>query len=80
KYHSETEILNKWIHAINTRLKFDRLLTNSMRYGKKALKVETVLQTWSGTLQNEDNLPDNWIRKSEVLVGMAPRHPPGRNR
>ncbi|KAG1853362.1 ribonuclease H-like protein, partial [Suillus subluteus] len=80
KYHCETEILNRWIHAINLRLKFDRLLTDSMRYGKKALRTETVLQTWSGTLQNEDNLRDNWIQKSEVLVGMALRRPPGRNR
>jgi len=79
KFHSETEIYNRWIHTINMRLKFDRLLTDSMRYGKKALKVETVLKTWSGILLNEDNLPENWVHKSGVLVGMAPRRPTGRN-
>lgn len=80
KFHSENEIYNRWVHAINTRLKFDRLLTDSMRYGKKALKTETVLKTWSGVLLNEENLPDNWVHKSGVLVGMAPRRPPGRLR
>lgn len=80
KYHSENEIYNKWLHAINMRLKFDRLLTDSMRYGKKALKIDSVLKTWSGLLKNEDNLPDNWIRHAGVLVGMTPRPPPGRLR
>lgn len=80
KFHSETEIYNRWLHAINTRLKFDRLLTDSKRYGKKALKVETVLKTWSGLLLHEENLPDNWVHNAGVLVGMAPRCPPGRNR
>ncbi|KAG1861731.1 hypothetical protein DFJ58DRAFT_657208, partial [Suillus subalutaceus] len=61
KFHSETEIHNRWIHAINMRLKFDWLLTDSMRYGNKAIKIDTVLKTWSGLLKDEDNLPDNWI-------------------
>ncbi|KAG1882495.1 hypothetical protein F4604DRAFT_1879514 [Suillus subluteus] len=80
KFHSKTEIYNRWVHAINIRLKFNHLLTNSMRYRKKALKVETVLKTWSGILLNEENLLDNWVHKSGVLVGMVPHHPLGRNR
>ncbi|KAG1853775.1 hypothetical protein C8R48DRAFT_749589 [Suillus tomentosus] len=80
KYHSENEIYNKWMHAINMRLKFDRLLTDSMRYGKRASKIDTVLKTWSGLLKDEDNLPDNWIRHAGILVGMTPRPPPGRLR
>ncbi|KAG1760574.1 ribonuclease H-like protein [Suillus occidentalis] len=80
KFHSDPEILNRWIHAINMRLKFDRLLTDSKRYGKKAIKIDTVIKTWSGLLMNEDSLPDNWIRHTEVLVGMTPHRPPGRNR
>ncbi|KAG1864352.1 hypothetical protein F4604DRAFT_1517302, partial [Suillus subluteus] len=63
-------IFNRWVHAINMRLKFDRLLTDSMRYGKKAIKIDTVLQTWSGLLNNEDSLLDNWIQQAGVLVGM----------
>ncbi|KAG1773495.1 ribonuclease H-like protein [Suillus occidentalis] len=80
KYHSDPEILNRWIHAINMRLKFDRLLTDSKRYGKKAIKIDTVLKTWSSLLKDEDNLPDNWIHQKGVLVGMTSRRPPGRTR
>ncbi|KAG1734359.1 hypothetical protein EDD22DRAFT_982468 [Suillus occidentalis] len=47
---------------------------------EKALKVKTVLKTWSSVLLNEDNLLDNWVHNSEVLVGMVSDHPPGRNR
>ncbi|KAG0702107.1 hypothetical protein DFH29DRAFT_755173, partial [Suillus ampliporus] len=70
KYHSQTEVYNRWINAINTRLKFDQLLADPMRYGRKAIKADNVLKTWSGILHNEENLPDNWIRQSGVLVGM----------
>ncbi|KIO07040.1 hypothetical protein M404DRAFT_137520 [Pisolithus tinctorius Marx 270] len=74
------EIHNKWVNAINLRLKFDRLQTDIKRYGNKAIKQDTVLKTWRGTLLNETNLPDNWIWKSGVLVGITPRRPPGRGR
>ncbi|KIN92832.1 hypothetical protein M404DRAFT_172482, partial [Pisolithus tinctorius Marx 270] len=74
------EIHNKWVHAINLRLKFDRLQTDVKRYGSKAIKQDVVLKTWSGILLNENNLPNNWIWKSGVLVGITPRRPPGRGR
>ncbi|KIN94514.1 hypothetical protein M404DRAFT_939893, partial [Pisolithus tinctorius Marx 270] len=75
------EIHNKWVHTINLRLKFDRLQTDAKRYGNKAIKQETILKTWRGTLLNEENLPNfNWIWKSGVLVGITPRRPPGRGR
>lgn len=69
---SENAIANKWIYRMNTRLTTDRLCTDR-RYGTKALKPETVLQTWSGTLLAEENLPENWLRQSGVLVGISPR-------
>ncbi|KAG1760804.1 hypothetical protein EDD22DRAFT_780618 [Suillus occidentalis] len=80
KFHSETEVYNRWVHTMNTRLKFDHLLTDSSRYSSKALKIDTVLKTWSGVLKNKEHLPDNWVHKSEVLVDMAPCRPPGWNR
>ncbi|KAG1879901.1 hypothetical protein F4604DRAFT_1579066 [Suillus subluteus] len=80
KHHSSTEIYNRWIHAMNMRLKFDKLLTNSKRYGKKAIQAEKVLKTWSGLLLNEDGLPDNWVHLSGVLVSMVPCHPLGRKK
>ncbi|KAJ7506311.1 hypothetical protein B0H11DRAFT_1707133 [Mycena galericulata] len=87
---SNSEIHNKWLHAINERLKFDCILTNHSRYGKNvSIKPILVLQTWSSTLKNEEDLPENWLKEPKVLVGIEPmRSPPpsqpadrpGRNR
>ncbi|KAG2337475.1 hypothetical protein BDR05DRAFT_952620 [Suillus weaverae] len=67
KLAGDHETYNRWIHAMNMRLKFDRLLTNSKRYCKKAIQAEKVMKTWSGLLLNEDGLPDNWVHQSGVL-------------
>ncbi|KAJ7720332.1 hypothetical protein B0H16DRAFT_1793536 [Mycena metata] len=79
------EIHNKWLYAINLRLKFDRALTNHAKFGKQnSIKVSLVLQTWRATLMEEEKLPENWIREPRVLVGTEqqpsnpPSPPPGR--
>ncbi|PBL02836.1 hypothetical protein ARMGADRAFT_1110140, partial [Armillaria gallica] len=64
RWHTLQKIRNRWIEQINTRLKSDCAMTNAKRYGKKALKEDTVIQTWRNTLQN-DVLPDNWIREPD---------------
>ncbi|KAJ7144351.1 hypothetical protein C8R44DRAFT_602368, partial [Mycena epipterygia] len=69
---SESEIHNRWISAMNNMLKRDRLLTNQARFGSLAIKKQLVLETWSGTLLDEDSLPDDWIRSEGVLVGIRP--------
>jgi hypothetical protein len=43
--HTRAEMENKWLHCINTCLKMDRLQTDHLKYGKKAIKMATVLQT-----------------------------------
>jgi exonuclease III/ribonuclease HI len=78
--HSETEVHNRWVTMINRCLQLDMLMADRRRYGKTAIPVQTVLNTWSGTLKGEENLPANWIWQSGVLVGIASRRPPGRNR
>ncbi|RDB22910.1 hypothetical protein Hypma_009807 [Hypsizygus marmoreus] len=80
EFHTGIEIENLWWAAINKRLKMDKLFTDTSHYGKKAIQEKLVLHTWSGVLWNEDNLPDNRVRQSGVLVGMTSRRPPGRNR
>jgi ribonuclease HI len=80
KYHSETEIHNRWLAMINNRLSMDCLMTNKRRYGRKALKPKDVMLTWNGVLMDQENLPDNWLWQSGVLVGIRPKRPPGRNR
>ncbi|KAJ7729024.1 hypothetical protein B0H16DRAFT_1470217 [Mycena metata] len=64
------EMHNKWLYAINMRLKFDRALTNYAKFGKQnSINISLVLQTWRLTLMEEDKLPGNWIREPRVLVG-----------
>ena len=71
---SEREIIGRWTHAVNKRLTIDRALTN-----KRALPEKLVKSTWSGCLDNEEELPTDWYRLKEVLVGFFSLCPPRRN-
>ncbi|KAF9486993.1 hypothetical protein BDN71DRAFT_1552273 [Pleurotus eryngii] len=53
--------------TMNERLDLDRKMTQN-RYSKRATKTRVVLKTWRGVLQNEHELPKNWIDSSGVLV------------
>ncbi|KAF9037437.1 hypothetical protein BJ165DRAFT_1353537 [Panaeolus papilionaceus] len=70
KLHRKREIVTKWHSIINSRLKIDCLLTNRKKYGNKALSRGLVKDTWAGTLENEENLVEDWT-KPGVLVGIA---------
>ena len=48
------------------------------QYGSFATKKNLVLKTWSGTLKNENTLPDDWINMPGVLVGVEYRKQRGR--
>ncbi|KAJ7826941.1 hypothetical protein B0H13DRAFT_2241062 [Mycena leptocephala] len=78
--HSDSEIHNRWIACIKNRLKLDRRLTDTSRYRNRALNISTVLKTWGGVLMDYQNLPDNWIWQSGVLVGIGTFRSPGQNR
>ncbi|KAJ6571170.1 hypothetical protein B0H19DRAFT_847804, partial [Mycena capillaripes] len=70
---SDAEIHNRWVFRINQRLGRDCTLSNQARYDKQiSVKPALVLQTWSSMLQNEDKLPENWLRVPRVLVGIGP--------
>jgi len=77
---TQTEIHNKWVNIMNTHLKMDVILTNSYKYKCKATPFNKVLDTWKNILFNERKLPENWIKQTGVLVGIASLRPPGRNR
>lgn len=70
RWHNKQEITNKWTYAINLRLTMDRKSTHQ-RWKKRAAKVATVLNTWSGVLHDEKSLPDDWTDSAEVLVGTS---------
>ncbi|KAJ7241407.1 hypothetical protein C8J57DRAFT_1244659 [Mycena rebaudengoi] len=57
---------------MNDTLNRDKLLTNRAHFGSLAIKKQLVLNTWSGTLLDEDSLPDDWIKSKGVLVGIRP--------
>ena len=80
KSHSPHEIHNKWLQAINARLRMDSVQTNQKIFKDKALLAKTVLKTWEGCLKDNLHETRNWCGKTGVLVGIAPRRPPGRNR
>ncbi|KAF8960682.1 hypothetical protein BDZ97DRAFT_1665418 [Flammula alnicola] len=76
---TKAEVNKRWIKAINLRLEMDCRMTDS-KYEKKALAKGLVLDTWTGTLLNEDNLPQDWTRETGVLVGIRPQENDGRGR
>ncbi|KAK0431226.1 hypothetical protein EV421DRAFT_1720723, partial [Armillaria borealis] len=82
KWHKEDEICNVWFKIINQRLTLDWLAANPRKYSIKATKKTIVLKMWSGVLENEILLPEDWIHQRRVLVGMAPaqKRPRGRHR
>jgi len=78
KWPSAEQIEARWWSKINERLQLDRLMTNKLRFEKKAISPDLVLATWSGTLQDESNLPMNWLRQAGFLVSLSKR--PGRHK
>lgn len=70
--HTPTEIKNRWLSAINMRLRLDIAMTQN-RWGRGKIPKETVLRTWRHTLNHEAGLPEDWTSTScEVLVGIRP--------
>ncbi|KAJ6472421.1 hypothetical protein C8R45DRAFT_835894 [Mycena sanguinolenta] len=68
--HSETAIINKWLFNMNQRLQLDVTLANRPARGNRPrLGTRLVVDTWSGVLDDENNLPANWLRGTRVLVG-----------
>ncbi|KAJ7286769.1 hypothetical protein C8J57DRAFT_1048685 [Mycena rebaudengoi] len=67
---TNTEIHNRWASLMNSTLKRNQLLSSQVRFGSLAIKKQSVLNTWSGVLLDEDSLTDNWINSKGVLVGI----------
>ena len=80
RLHAESEIVARWLHMINGRLRLDCLMASTRRYGRKAVNRDMVERTWRNVLHDERGLPDDWVLDSGVLVGMRAGRPPGRNR
>ncbi|KAJ7172881.1 ribonuclease H-like protein [Mycena crocata] len=68
---SEREIHMRWKRTMNIRLAVDCLRSNQTRYAKKATPKSLVIKTWTGVILNEDTLPADWTRETQVLVGIG---------
>ena len=65
---------------MNARLTLDQAITRS-KYGKRDLRQKVVPDTWAKLLKvgvkDEYNLPQNWLKKTGVLVGIDQMAPQG---
>ena len=68
KHASQKEIRNRWLTAINNRLRIDIQMTR-ISLSKKAIKSRILKSTWTRIVADEDSLPTNWLKAKEVLVG-----------
>ncbi|KAG2023243.1 hypothetical protein CC2G_000916 [Coprinopsis cinerea AmutBmut pab1-1] len=68
KVPTEKSSRAKWFTRINKRLRHDRLLTDRITYGRKALKIPLVRSTWEPLLTKdlEDGPPPSY-EESEKL-------------
>ncbi|KAH9831844.1 uncharacterized protein C8Q71DRAFT_688575, partial [Rhodofomes roseus] len=57
--HTEKEINARWTSTLNKRLHLEMAMTHR-RFGRQALRKDTILGTWRGTLRDERALPDDW--------------------
>ena len=61
----ETEV--RWYKAINRRLTEDKITATKIKRRKHYTNL--IKATWKNLLKKHSDLPDNWIKNSEVLVG-----------
>ncbi|KAF8191386.1 ribonuclease H-like protein [Pholiota molesta] len=81
KIHKPDEIVSRWRHRINRRIKLDQAMATKSAYKWKKITKDLVRKTWAGTLKNENSTPEDWIWMKGVLVGEdTVLRPPGRNR
>jgi ribonuclease HI len=70
KWPTKNNIITSLKHKINLRLRMDCIHTNNARFDRKAIRQSKMKKTWSGTLENEQDLPPDWPRSKGVLVGI----------
>ncbi|KAI0816980.1 hypothetical protein BC628DRAFT_1333894 [Trametes gibbosa] len=66
---SLAEIRNRWYATIDQRLTIDRRACAAY-LEKRALKPDRVAATWLPILENNCDLPPNWVGDGGVLVGI----------
>lgn len=70
KAHTEEEVKSRWFKAINRRLTDDKITATIIKKKDKQY-TRLVKATWEETLKKHLDLPDEWIKDREVLVGRS---------
>jgi ribonuclease HI/exonuclease III len=70
--HSQREVIGRWRHAMNERLWQD--ISSASRHGSgkgdKSKLARRVRATWTGVLESEAQLPEDWATAREFLAGI----------
>ncbi|KAJ7212673.1 hypothetical protein GGX14DRAFT_534340 [Mycena pura] len=61
-------LISKSAYTIR-KLRNERVISRSAKRHRPCLQPALAIDTWSKTLDDEDNLPTNWLREPKVLVG-----------
>ncbi|KAI0822588.1 hypothetical protein BC628DRAFT_1326834, partial [Trametes gibbosa] len=69
KEFSLEEIWNRWYAMMDQRLTVDRKACTAY-LEKRTLKPDRVAATWLPILENNRDLPPNWVGDGGVLVGI----------
>ncbi|KAI0334086.1 RnaseH-domain-containing protein [Cubamyces sp. BRFM 1775] len=70
RVHTVPELKRRWINVLNKRLWEDQVRAMRAASKRKSKLMKRVQATWCGTLQNEQDLPEDWVGQLGVLVGM----------
>jgi len=65
KQLSEEKIRRRWYRAINKRLTIDKVTTTKIKRNDKFTKL--IMETWEPVLRKDNEIPGNWLYRSEVL-------------
>ena len=71
KQHSIREVEERWLRAINERLTIDKITATRIKRSDGFTK--RVVDTWEQLLEKNGELPIDWLKRSEVLVGRTAR-------
>ena len=73
KRHLRREIESRWQLAINARLMDDKITATKIKQDKTFTNL--IKATWEPLLHSLEEIPENWIDDSEVLVGRRTQGP-----
>ncbi|KAH9910803.1 uncharacterized protein BXZ73DRAFT_57709 [Epithele typhae] len=68
---SEIEVRNRWYATLDRRLDLERRYAALTEGRKRAKRLHAVEAIWAPLIQDDEDLPPNWVEKCGVLVGIC---------